>query len=155
LEIERSAIRVLTELSEYSLEEFNDRLRLQKLVFLARKMGHDFGYTFNWYARGPYSPSLTRMLFKANEQRQFSRDAAPLRTSESEVVHTLRDFLQEDVESPRVLELLASVWYYIRRKTYSQEERDELVDAILQKKSKFERAEVEEAFDRIQRFIDS
>lgn len=155
MEIERSAIRVLTELSEYSLEEFNDRLRLQKLVFLARKMGHDFGYTFNWYARGPYSPSLTRMLFKANEQRQFSRDAAPLRTSESEVVHTLRDFLQEDVESPRVLELLASVWYYIRRKTYSQEERDELVDAILQKKSKFERAEVEEAFDRIQRFIDS
>ena len=154
MEIERSAIRVLTELSEYSLEEFNDRLRLQKLVFLARKMGHDFGYTFNWYARGPYSPSLTRMLFKANEQRQFSRDAAPLRTSESEVVHTLRDFLQEDVENSRVLELLASVWYYIRRKTYSQEERDELVDAILQKKSQFERAEVEEAFDRIQRFID-
>jgi len=154
LESERSAIRVLNELSEYSLEEFNDRLRLQKLVFLARKMGHDFGYTFNWYARGPYSPSLTRMLFNANEQRQFSRDAVLLNTSEKEVVQMLRDFLQDDVENPRMLELLASVWYHIRRKKYSPEGRDEIIDVVHQKKSKYDRAEVEEAFDRIQHLID-
>ena len=116
-------------------------------------MGLDFGYTFNWYARGPYSPSLTRMLFSANEQRIFSRDAVSLNTSEREGVEILRDFLQNDVENPRMLELLASVWYHIRRNTYSQEERDEIIEIVHQKKSQYDRAEIEEAFDRIQRFI--
>lgn len=154
MESERSTIRVLNELSGFELEEFDDRLRLQKLVFLAKKIGYDFGYTFSWYARGPYSPSLTRMLFSANEQNRLNRDDVELNDYEIEVVDALRTFLNDDIENPRALELLASVWYFLRNRRYSPEERNALIATILQRKPQFERDEVEEAVNRIQRYRD-
>lgn len=40
--------------------DFNARLILQKTVYLMEQFGLSTGYYFNWYLRGPYSPSLTR-----------------------------------------------------------------------------------------------
>ena len=154
MESERSTIRILHEISDYSLDEFDDRLRLQKLVFLARKVGYDLGYTFTWYRRGPYSPSLTRMLFSANDQNRLNRDDVELSDYERGVVGALRTFLNRDIENPRALELLASVWYFFRNRIYSEEERENLTSTILQVKPQFERAEVEETVNRIQRFRD-
>ncbi|MGC9108605.1 MAG: hypothetical protein ACP5IE_10520, partial [Infirmifilum sp.] len=37
---------------------FDDRLRLQKYVFIMEKLNLDLGYSFNMYLRGPYSPAL-------------------------------------------------------------------------------------------------
>lgn len=155
MENERSTIRILNALTDFDLEEFNDRLRLQKIVFLARKLGYDLGFSYNWYARGPYSPSLTRMLFSANEQDQLILDDVELNADERKIVRQLRDFLKEDVEDPRTLELLASVWYHLRRRTYTREEKNDLIENIVQLKPKFSRCEVEEAYERIVCFRDS
>lgn len=154
METERSTIRILNALTSVSLDDFEDRLKLQKLVYLARKMGHNLGYSFNWYARGPYSPSLTRMLFSANDQDQLILDDFHLNDKEEAIVQQLREFLQDDVRDHRVLELLASVWYHLRGRTYTREERDEFIDSIVQEKPKYRREEVEEAYDRILRFRD-
>lgn len=35
---------------------FDDRLRLQKYVYLIQRLGLSLGYRFNEYLRGPYSP---------------------------------------------------------------------------------------------------
>jgi hypothetical protein len=40
--------------------DFNDRLILQKTVYLMEQFGLNIGYHFSWYLRGPYSPSLAR-----------------------------------------------------------------------------------------------
>lgn len=149
---ERRTIRILNGLSTYNLDEFDDRLRLQKLVFIARKMGYDLGYTFTWYARGPYSPSLTRMLFSAHEQGQLIIPDVELTSDENEVVRELRASLQNDIENARMLELIASVWYFLKRKNYSNEEKEILIEKIIQRKPQFTRDEVEEALDRILRF---
>ena len=143
---------MLNALTSVSLEEFDDRLQLQKLVFLARKIGYPIGYSFSWYARGPYSPSLTRMLFSANEQGQLFQTDPELTGEEASVVRRLREFLGSDVDDPRKLELLASVWYYMRKRTYSSEEKTALIVTILQRKSQFSETDVEGAFERIQRF---
>jgi len=45
-------------------EEFEDRLKLQKYVFLARFFGYDMGYDFSLYYYGPYSPSLADDYFE-------------------------------------------------------------------------------------------
>jgi hypothetical protein len=39
---------------------FNDRLILQKTIYLLEQFGLHIGYYFSWYLRGPYSPALTR-----------------------------------------------------------------------------------------------
>jgi uncharacterized protein YwgA len=42
-----------------SEENFDNRLKLQKYVFLAKRYGLDLGYNHSMYLRGPYSSRLT------------------------------------------------------------------------------------------------
>jgi len=155
MENERSTIRILNALTSFDIDQFDDRLRLQKIVFLARKLGHDLGYSYNWYARGPYSPSLTRILFTAHKQDQLVLVDSELTSDERDIVKGLKGFLQKDMEDPNVLELLASVWYFIRRRPYTRKERNELIDSIVQIKPKLSRNDVERAYDRIMCFRES
>ena len=43
---------------DFKVNYFNNRLKLQKYVFLLRKYGIDLGYFYSYYIRGPYSPEL-------------------------------------------------------------------------------------------------
>lgn len=43
---------------EFTSGSFEKRLKLQKLVYLAKYFGLDLGYDYNLYLHGPYSPSL-------------------------------------------------------------------------------------------------
>ena len=42
----------------FSMETFNDRLELQKKIYLLQMHGIDQGYTFRYYIRGPYCTKL-------------------------------------------------------------------------------------------------
>ena len=152
MRIDGSPIRILNELTEFDLTRFNDRLRLQKLLFLARKLGFDAGFSFDWYLRGPYSPSLTRMLFSAQDQDQLHPTEFTLTANERSIVDRLTTLLGEDIENHQVLELLASVWYHIRRRGYSEAESQALIDEIHRKKPQYSRSQVEQAFQRIIRY---
>ena len=44
--------------------DFNERLILQKTIYLMQSFNLFIGYHFNWYIRGPYSPVLTKDAFK-------------------------------------------------------------------------------------------
>lgn len=47
-----------------SIESFEDRIIVQKTVFLLQLKELDFGYTdYNLFLRGPYSPHLTKDMF--------------------------------------------------------------------------------------------
>ena len=50
---ENETLRILNSLCDVSLDRFNDRLRLQKLGYLAQALGASGGFTFSWYLRGP------------------------------------------------------------------------------------------------------
>ena len=41
---------------EFSMDRFDDRLRLQKTVYLLQAFGINRGCEFGWYLRGPYCP---------------------------------------------------------------------------------------------------
>ena len=49
---------------EFRLEEFDDRLLLQKIVYMLQKAGINFGYYFSWYLRGPYSAGLAKDAYE-------------------------------------------------------------------------------------------
>lgn len=50
--------------------EFDERLNIQKTVYLLQEMGVNFGnYDFTWYNHGPYSQSLQNDAFKAWERQ--------------------------------------------------------------------------------------
>lgn len=76
---------------ELSLNEFDQRLTLQKAIYLVQAAGVQLGFTYGWNLRGPYSPDLTsdafalrdklgtgtqewkEWTFDANVQRQLAR----------------------------------------------------------------------------------
>lgn len=49
--------------SEFGMESFGDRLRLQKIIYIIQAHGVYLGYTFAWYLRGPYCSKLARTGF--------------------------------------------------------------------------------------------
>jgi len=50
--------------ADFKMDSFNDRLRLQKIVYMLQAFGVDLGYGFSWYFRGPYCTSLARAGFE-------------------------------------------------------------------------------------------
>jgi hypothetical protein len=100
------------------LDSFSDRLVLQKAIYLAQAAGVLLGYGYNWYLRGPYSPSLTRDAFAVvDELRQGVDDSegSHLDSTSVQRLESLRKLLrgipQQDL--PARLELLASVRFLL------------------------------------------
>jgi len=46
---------------------FDDRLRLQKLVYMIEAFGVYLGYDFSWYLRGPYCTRLAKTGFELEQ----------------------------------------------------------------------------------------
>lgn len=53
---------------KFNVNSFDHRLKLQKLVYLARKFGLDLSYSYNLYIHGPYSPTLADDYYKLGEE---------------------------------------------------------------------------------------
>ena len=49
------------------IENFEDRKRFQKAVYLGQVAGVDLGYRYGWYVKGPYSTDLTRDYYAMSE----------------------------------------------------------------------------------------
>lgn len=49
------------------IKTLNDRIRVQKGIYLAQAAGADLGYDYNWYLHGPYSPELANDYYKLSE----------------------------------------------------------------------------------------
>jgi hypothetical protein len=59
---------------EFKIDTKNDRIRLQKIVYLLQRCGVNLGYNYGWYIYGPYSRELTSVYYdldaslKSNEK---------------------------------------------------------------------------------------
>ena len=143
---------LLNSLTTPSVRTFNERLKLQKLVFLARQVGFDIGFSFSWYIHGPYSPSLTNFLYTANNVGilQSSPEIPKHERIELEAsVNRLKDFLGEDLDDPKQLELLASVWYAMPRGPVEETRKQSIARMLSQIKPNFGYEEYLSAADRI------
>ena len=101
------------------LDSFQDRMALQKMIYLCQQAGVHLGYRYNWYLRGPYSPDLTRDAFDLKAKRESGFDDTTgwnLDEASLQKLKVLRPLWEARPESerPRWLELLASVLFLKR-----------------------------------------
>ncbi len=54
-----------------SEEQFENRLKLQKYVYLASYFDLDMGYRYSMYLRGPYSPGLAEDYYVLGDNREL------------------------------------------------------------------------------------
>jgi uncharacterized protein YwgA len=97
-----------------SMETFNERLVIQKVIHLAQALGVHLGYHYQWYLRGPYCPVLTRDMYAIVSEVAGGDDESERWSLEGQSKRGL-DPLKERLaglaagEHPRQMELLASV----------------------------------------------
>jgi hypothetical protein len=101
------------------LDAFDDRMVLQKTIYLCQVGGVHLGYRYNWYLRGPYSPALTRDAFELRAQVKSEFDETSGSKLDEESIRRLGKIsrlwrVKPRAERPRWLELLASVLFLTR-----------------------------------------
>lgn len=120
---------------ELSVKAFDDRLIIQKAIYLAKAAGHDCGHHFGWYLRGPYSPELARDAFSIAAELAADIDDSQewqLDADEEARLEHLSGLLggKPRKSKARRLELLASVHFLVDRKQVPNADTATLVSTL-------------------------
>lgn len=95
------------------LDAFDDRLILQKTIYLLQQAGVPLGYHFSWYIRGPYCASLTSDAYESFlEETPSDWALSPELKNKIKTIKPLIDSLLFD--SAKALENLASVLFLLK-----------------------------------------
>ena len=142
---------------EISKESFEDRLICQKKIYLLQSLGTDLGYTYNWYVRGPYSPSLTNYVYN-NLEILSSNDFSGYSLSSSaenniDIVNSLLEDKRADFGIASWYELLASLLYIFNNKrSWKIDEGDNaLFGALIKQKPQYNKEQCAYAFDTLRK----
>jgi hypothetical protein len=99
--------------------QFEERLLLQKAVYLLQEAGVHLGYRYRWYLRGPYSTDLASdVFFLASQGASVEQELASWQLDSESKAHIgrLKTLFSGQAlgELVKRLELLASVLYLVR-----------------------------------------
>lgn len=103
------------------MDTFENRLIVQKTIFLVQEAGLDLGHFFRWYLRGPYAPSISKDLFPAIDELSGDPNAlvlwrlSPQSVDKLSVIKGLFDSPHGVDDQARWLELVASVLFLLKR----------------------------------------
>jgi hypothetical protein len=104
--------RLVTEFG-LARSDMENRLKLQKTVYLLQSCGLRLGYGFSWYRYGPYSQELVYDAYRVlhAESQKYARQAKSLAFSENTQawLGRFKQTLGAALSDAKQLELLASV----------------------------------------------
>ena len=96
-----------------SSENFEDKLVIQKIVYLFQLKGIGTNYTFNLNVRGPYSPDLTKDIY--DHDQELRRLDAHETLSDDELTR-VEEFRRTVELKPSQLEVAATYAYFAYEK---------------------------------------
>ena len=116
-----------------------DRLKLQKTIYLLQANGLQLGYGFSWYKYGPYSQDLVydaHTVLKA-ERNEYEAIAGPLKFNETSEKRfkEFKEICKDILGSTQDLELAASV-DFVQRTWYPDADENDIPDRIRMHKEK-------------------
>jgi uncharacterized protein YwgA len=97
-----------------NMEFFNDRLLLQKKVFLLQELGVKLGYRFNLYIHGPYSRDLATDGYRINTMVNSSKGKKEI-VIDNSAFKKLADLEKNHKNDFLWFELLATITYLRNR----------------------------------------
>jgi len=144
------------------LGDFNDRLIVQKRIYLLQQMGLRCGYGFHWYLRGPYSPELTECAFTLMNDTELQETAKGYRFKPHAIEAINRYKELEKVilcETPKVgraawLELLASI-HFLRTHAFVQGgvNKNNIQRILLKKDKNFSKSMINRAWELLDKHV--
>lgn len=136
------------------LRTFDERLIVQKTVYLAQAAGVDRGYSFRWYLRGPYSPELTRDAFSLHADLEAGLDESSGWVLDDNTLKRLTQIgrlmpIGDTPAKARELELLASVHFLVKHRQVANADAGELVALLKRYEKDFSESEVARALAQL------
>lgn len=136
------------------VQSFDDRLILQKAIYLAQAAGVNLGYYYRWYLRGPYCPAVAEDGFaisavvaqKMDDSRGWQLDESS-RKRLAGVRPMLNRTSREDLANR--LELLASVHYLVDRRQVPGRDPQAIAETLRKFDKPFGEAEVSAALGEL------
>ncbi len=105
---------ILNQIQDYdfSMDKFEDRLKIQKTLYLLQSFGIYLGYDFSWYLRGPYCTSLTTNAFALEDIYDDIPNNTKVKFKDSNKQKLFKNFLKL-VKGKKIdkLEIMASLHY--------------------------------------------
>jgi uncharacterized protein YwgA len=150
---------VMNELGGFKIDDIEDRVYLQKAIYLLQLLGVDLRFRFRWYLRGPYSRELALYSFDIRERiDEFKElaDSAQIRKVVAEKVSLLKNIVQKqpaDIGRSKWLELISSVHYVKHISSANPESitRAEIQEALEEAgKREFKKEQIEEAWQELE-----
>jgi hypothetical protein len=106
---------VLDHLSLKDISSVENRMAIQKAIYLAQASGLPLGYNYGWYVKGPYSPTLTQDYYGL--EGTTVPDGTTLKPEAVAKLDTVARIMAEPVPglaTPQKLELVASLRYLLK-----------------------------------------
>ncbi|OQA31670.1 MAG: hypothetical protein BWY55_00354 [archaeon ADurb.Bin336] len=103
-----------------NIKNFNDKLIIQKIVFLLQEKGIDCGANYGLYIRGPYSPNLTNCMYNEKEKFESLKSNKKLTQKEETILNEFKEVFPE--LTPGILEIAATYAYFAFRKKENPKE---------------------------------
>jgi len=132
-----------------SVATFEERKKVQKLVYLLQLFGVRLGFQYSWYLHGPYSPGLTRVLFEGLEDSGPLNVSAELTADEAKRIQKLKHFLGDHIRSTDFLELLVSLDYVKKEGASSGVKKKDVIRVLSEKKPFFSDREISDCWERL------
>jgi len=100
------------EMNNIDINQFNNRILVQKVIFLLQLEGIKFDkYYFDLYIRGPYSPALTRDFFNRPKHLFELKTNEDLTVNEKAILRKLKKIKDLDIST---LEIGATYAYLVK-----------------------------------------
>lgn len=126
-----------------TLDSFDNRLIVQKAVYLLQSFGLSTKWDYFWYLRGPYSAELTNALFEIPSNRRVG-DGGKLDSHDRAAIGKLLSYLVPSSMSPDDLEAAATIMFIARKERHSRSSRARLAYAVTNYKPKLPKRTVNE-----------
>ena len=135
---------------EFKMDTFDDRLIVQKTIYLVQCLGINLGYHFSWYLKGPYSTSLASDGFSIQDEISRGLDESrkwKLDDSLAAKIESIRDWFSESDKKAlaKQLEVFASVHFLVEKKGINYNNTSELVKTLSSLGKDFSEEEVTRA----------
>jgi len=135
---------------EPRLETISDRIKVQKLVYLAEVFGMNTGFSFTWYTYGPYSPTLTKVMFDGTNGKSSNLASS---SKDQKKIDEMKKFLGEDINYSEKLELIASLHYVLAVAKKAGATENEALDLFYDEKQHFTETQVKKYLPRVKQLL--
>ena len=108
-----------------------DRIRVQKITYLAQCYNLDLDYKFSWYIRGPYSRDVTSAGFEIYNNKIDLDQIQTTHKLDGERLNRFRQFITPHINDTLWLEIAGSA-IYLRKKSYAGQPLDQTIGYLLE-----------------------